>query len=76
VLGDVVAVTVRLDAIGDDSLPVAAALQPLSRLGRDEWGEPPTVFRLARPSVRTGSPGDGREPVRTVTPSISHAPRR
>jgi flavin reductase (DIM6/NTAB) family NADH-FMN oxidoreductase RutF len=28
VLGDVVAVTVRLDAIGDDSLPVAAALQP------------------------------------------------
>lgn len=29
--------------------PVIAELKPLSRLGGQEWGEPPTVFELARP---------------------------
>ena len=24
-------------------------LRPVSRLGRDEWGRPPEVFRLTRP---------------------------
>ncbi|MFS3128605.1 flavin reductase family protein [Nocardioides sp. Bht2] len=49
VLGDVVAVTVRREVLADDGLPDFAALQPLSRLGRNEWGGPPPLFALDRP---------------------------
>lgn len=49
VLGDVVAINVRRDALGDDGLPAMAALRPVSRLGRDEWGLPPEVVHLPRP---------------------------
>lgn len=51
VLGDVVAVTVRREALADDGLPDFAALQPLSRLGRNEWGGPPPLFALDRPHL-------------------------
>ncbi|MDH6279011.1 flavin reductase (DIM6/NTAB) family NADH-FMN oxidoreductase RutF [Prescottella agglutinans] len=53
VMGDVLAVAVRPEAIADDGLPAFAALAPLSRLGRDEWGMTPPVRRITRP----GRPG-------------------
>lgn len=53
VMGDVLAVAVRPEALADDGLPAFAALAPLSRLGRDEWGMPPAVRRITRP----GRPG-------------------
>jgi flavin reductase (DIM6/NTAB) family NADH-FMN oxidoreductase RutF len=48
VLGTVVMVTVR-DEVLDGQHPMMEHLQPLSRLGRNEWGLPPEVFRLDRP---------------------------
>ena len=51
VMGDVVAVAVRPDALADDGLPEFAALAPLSRLGRSEWGLPPAVVVKERPST-------------------------
>lgn len=48
VLGTVVMVTVR-DEVLDGQHPMMEHLQPLSRLGRNEWGMPPEVFRLDRP---------------------------
>lgn len=49
VLGDVVAVTVVDSALAEDGLPSISALQPLSRLGRNEWGLPPQVIAVDRP---------------------------
>lgn len=49
VMGDVLAVAVRPDALADDGLPAFAGLAPLSRLGRDEWGMTPPVRRITRP---------------------------
>lgn len=48
VIGEVKAITVRDDAL-EDGRPTMDALRPLSRLGRDEWGRAPEVFRLTRP---------------------------
>lgn len=48
VIGTVVAITVVESALVDGR-PTMAALRPLSRLGRDEWGLPPEVIRLTRP---------------------------
>ncbi|WP_107983686.1 flavin reductase family protein [Rhodococcus sp. OK519] len=53
VMGDVLAVAVRPDVLADDGLPAFAAIAPLSRLGRDEWGLTPPVRRITRP----GRPG-------------------
>ncbi|MBM7459812.1 flavin reductase family protein [Rhodococcus coprophilus] len=50
VMGDVVAVTVRSEVLAEDGLPDFAALAPLSRLGRTEWGLTPPVRLLDRPS--------------------------
>jgi flavin reductase (DIM6/NTAB) family NADH-FMN oxidoreductase RutF len=50
VLGDVVAISVRQEALGEDGLPAMAGLRPMSRLGRDEWGLPPKVVHLRRPT--------------------------
>lgn len=49
VLGAVLAVTVRADALEDGRHPAIEHLQPLSRLGRNEWGLPPEVVRVDRP---------------------------
>lgn len=49
VIGEVLAFSVRSD-VWRDGHPDAEALQPVSRLGRDEWGLPPEVVRLTRPS--------------------------
>ena len=49
VLGRVLAITVRDDALVDGR-PAMAALQPLSRLGGDEWGLPPEVIHIRRPT--------------------------
>lgn len=48
VLGRVCAITVA-DAALDGDHPRMAALRPVSRLGRDEWGLPPEVVSLDRP---------------------------
>jgi flavin reductase (DIM6/NTAB) family NADH-FMN oxidoreductase RutF len=48
VFGTVTAITVREDVIVDGS-PAMQHLAPVSRLGGDEWGRPPEVFRLTRP---------------------------
>lgn len=48
VLGDVLAITVADEALVDGH-PSMDLLQPMSRLGRDEWGRPPAVIRLTRP---------------------------
>lgn len=53
VLGRVLAVTVRDDALVDGR-PAMQRLQPLSRLGGDEWGLPPEVISVRRPI----QPGD------------------
>lgn len=49
VLGDVVAITVVESAL-DGKHPMMSALQPVSRLGRDEWGLPPEVVHVTRPT--------------------------
>jgi len=48
VLGRVVALTVRQDALVDGH-PAVDRLRPVSRLGRDEWGLPPEVVSVRRP---------------------------
>ena len=49
VLGDVVATTVRREVLVGGH-PAMEHLQPVSRLGRDEWGLPPEVVSVRRPS--------------------------
>ena len=48
VVGEVRAITVD-DSTLVDGFPTIEALRPVSRLGRDEWGHSPEVFRLQRP---------------------------
>lgn len=55
IMGTVTMVTVRTEALEGDH-PAMEHLQPLSRLGLNEWGLPPEVIRLDRPR----SPGDVR----------------
>ncbi|SDE06446.1 flavin reductase family protein [Rhodococcus tukisamuensis] len=49
VMGAVRAISVRTGALAEDGLPDFAALAPVSRLGRAEWGLPPEVRVLRRP---------------------------
>lgn len=49
VIGEVLAFSIREDCLVDGR-PASALLRPLSRLGGDEWGRPPEVFELARPT--------------------------
>lgn len=51
VLAHVLLVAAREDALAADGYPSADRLQPLSRLGRNEWGLPPEVFTLDRPTT-------------------------
>ena len=48
ILGTVLAATVWESALDGDH-PTMEALQPLSRLGRNEWGRPPEVIAIDRP---------------------------
>ena len=48
VFGAVSSITVREEVL-EDGHPAMEHLRPVSRLGRDEWGRPPEVFRLTRP---------------------------
>lgn len=48
ILGTVVAITVRDEVMTGDH-PTMEKLEPLSRLGRDEWGLPPQVVSRERP---------------------------
>lgn len=47
VFGQVVHAAISTEVL-DGSHPDIARLQPLSRLGRDEWGEPPTAREITR----------------------------
>lgn len=51
VMGDVTMITVRDGHLADDGLPAFDALAPLSRLGRNEWGLPPAVRTIDRPTT-------------------------
>jgi flavin reductase (DIM6/NTAB) family NADH-FMN oxidoreductase RutF len=48
VLGTVVAITVEEDMLVDGH-PEMGRLQPVSRLGKNEWGLPPQVYATPRP---------------------------
>jgi flavin reductase (DIM6/NTAB) family NADH-FMN oxidoreductase RutF len=48
VFGRVVHGAVDASVIGEDGLPELERLAPLSRLGRDEWGEPPATREITR----------------------------
>ena len=50
VMGNVVALSVRPEFLAEDGLPEFDAIAPLSRLGRSEWGLPPEVREIERPS--------------------------
>lgn len=52
VLGRVVHAAVDEAALGEDGLADLAALAPLSRLGRDEWGTTPGVREISRIPAR------------------------
>ena len=49
VFGAVTAITV-VDSALVDGLPAMDRLRPVSRLGGPEWGRPPEVFRMTRPT--------------------------
>ena len=51
VLGQVVAVQVRRELLGEDGLIVAERYRPLARLGRDEYSTLGRVFSMTRPKV-------------------------
>lgn len=71
VVGEVRAITVREDTL-EDGRPTMAALRPLSRLGRDEWGRPAgghaphpvhtALISCAAGSSRTSRGSDRRRP--------------
>ncbi|WP_415973303.1 flavin reductase family protein [Rhodococcus sp. 077-4] len=50
VMGTVLALSVRPEFLAEDGLPEFEAIAPLSRLGRSEWGLPPEVREIERPS--------------------------
>ena len=50
VMGSVVALSVRPEFLAEDGLPEFESIAPLSRLGRTEWGLPPEVREIERPS--------------------------
>jgi flavin reductase (DIM6/NTAB) family NADH-FMN oxidoreductase RutF len=49
VMGEVTAITVADDVLVD-GLPAIDLLRPVSRLGGQQWGRPPEVFDLVRPT--------------------------
>ena len=51
VLGQVAALQVRRDLLGQDGFIVAERLRPIARLGRSEYSTLGRVFSLARPKV-------------------------
>lgn len=57
VFGRVVHLAVDRAAIARDGLPDPEALDPLARLGRDQWSSLGEVFSLARPSVEQAERG-------------------
>ena len=50
VMGEVVSFSISEDALADARLPRMDVLKPVSRLGGSEWGLPPEVVELQRPS--------------------------
>ncbi|MCW2830809.1 MAG: flavin reductase [Aeromicrobium sp.] len=56
VLGHVVAFAIRPDVLVD-GYPETSRLQPVSRLGKDEWGMPPVARSVPRPRRPEDIPG-------------------
>jgi len=48
VFGEIVHVAARRDVVAEDGLPDAARIDPLARLGRNEWSRLGEVIRLDR----------------------------
>ena len=59
VFGRVVHLSVSRAVIADDGLPDVRALNPATRLGREEWGALGEVFSLHRPRIRKSAPPGG-----------------
>lgn len=59
VFGRVVHLSVSRAVIADDGLPDVRALNPATRLGREEWGALGEVFSLHRPRFRESAPPGG-----------------
>ncbi len=60
VIGEVLALHIREEFIGADGRPDTANMQPVARLGRDEWAlvTQDTMFRLARPVLSRSDQGN------------------
>jgi flavin reductase (DIM6/NTAB) family NADH-FMN oxidoreductase RutF len=59
VFGRVVHLSVSRAVLADDGLPDVRALDPATRLGREEWGALGEVFSLQRPRFRPSAPSSG-----------------
>jgi len=59
VFGRVVHLSVSRAVLADDGLPDVRALNPATRLGREEWGALGEVFSLHRPRFRESAPPAG-----------------
>lgn len=75
VFGNVVTITVRTEVL-EDSHPAFGRLQPLSRLGRNEWGLPPETVAIDRPGstddvIARACRGSGRGAVGTHSGAAS-----
>ncbi len=56
VFGRVVNVSVRREVLAEDGLPDLALLDPVSRLGRNQWAPLGEVFDLVRPTYGADTP--------------------
>jgi flavin reductase (DIM6/NTAB) family NADH-FMN oxidoreductase RutF len=59
VFGRVVHLSVARAVIAEDGLPDVRALDPATRLGREEWGALGEVFSLRRPRLERSAPPSG-----------------
>jgi flavin reductase (DIM6/NTAB) family NADH-FMN oxidoreductase RutF len=59
VIGEVLALHIREECIGEDGRPDTVRIEPAARLGRDEWSSvtSDTVFHLPRPVLSRPAPG-------------------
>jgi len=60
VIGEVLGLHVNEEFLGEDGRPDTARIEPVARLGRDEWASvtPEVMFRLTRPILPVSGPGN------------------
>ena len=75
VFGRVVHLSVSRRVLAEDGLPDVLALDPATRLGREEWGALGEVFSLRRPRYRPPAESkDGEQPAAVAGEAGSSAP--